>query len=171
MHPLRSRLGYSLAPRTRNGATAPAVPGLTLCRALRASGGGPPWRARQTATGYDVVLRPLPAGVTTRDFESLPDHPHLTVPTVVDGPDGCSYAVTRHAAHGGLDALLERRGALTPGEVSTIVLAVGRALAAMHAAGRAHGSVTAPAVLLDPGMRPQLDASLCRPASTVFPCG
>jgi hypothetical protein len=164
MHPLRSRSAGNRTRRPGGGSTAPSLAGLTLCRALRATGGGPPWRARQTATGYDVVLRPLPASVAPADFDDLPEHPHLAVPTVLAGADGCTYAVNRHAPHGGLDALLARRGALAPGEVATVVLAVGRALAAMHAHRRAHGSVVAGAVLLDSGLRPLLDASVCRPA-------
>ena len=165
MRSLRSRPTVRRPPWSGGGATAPGIAGFTLCRALRATGGGPPWRARQTATGYDVVLRPLPAAVGADDFADLPEHPHLAVPTVVRAGDGCSYAVNRFAPHGGLDGLLVRRGALAAGEVSTVVLAVGRALAAMHAQGRAHGSVRAGAVLLDTGLRPLLDASLGRPCA------
>ncbi len=165
MPSLRSRPNVRSRLPARGGVTAPGIAGFTLCRALRATGGGPPWRARQTATGYDVVLRLLPAGVGADDFAGLPEHPHLAVPTVVRGADGCSYAVNRFAPHGGLDGLLARRGALAAGEVSTVVLAVGRALAAMHAQGRAHGSVRTGAVLLDTGLRPLLDASLGRPSS------
>ncbi len=165
MRSLRSRSTVRRPLSAGGAATAPGLLGFTLCRALRATGGGPPWRARQTATGYDVVLRPLPAGVGADDFADLPEHPHLAVPTVVRAADGCSYAVNRFAPHGGLDGLLARRGALAAGEVSTVVLAVGRALAAMHARGRAHGSVRAAAVLLDTGLRVLLDASLGRPSA------
>jgi len=77
--------------------------------------------------------------------------------------DGRQYAGTELAVHGGLDLLLARRGPLTAGETAMVVMAVGRALAALHAAGRVHGSVTTGTVLVDAGMRPRVDASRCRP--------
>ena len=116
--------------------------------------------------GQDVVLRPLPAAVPALELTSLPDHPHLTSPAVVTADGGRSYIVTAHATHGGLDGLVSRRGALTAGETVMVVMSVGRVLAALHAAGRVHGSVTLASVLLDASMRPLLDGSVCRPAPT-----
>jgi hypothetical protein len=142
----------------------PSISGIALCRALRPDGVGPPWRGRDTTSGLDVVLRPLPASVDPSEMTSLPDHPHLTAVTVWRDVDGRPYTSTELAANRGLDAVLARRGPLTAGETSTVLMAVGRALATLHAAGRVHGSVTSSAVLVDPAMRPQLDASLCRPA-------
>ncbi len=142
----------------------PSISGIALCRALRPDGVGPPWRGRDTTSGQDVVLRPLPASVDPSDMTSLPDHPHLTAVTVWRDVDGRPYLSTELATHRGLDSLLTRRGPLTAGETSTVLMAVGRALATLHAVGRVHGSVTSAAVLVDAAMRPRLDASLCRPA-------
>ena len=83
MPSLRTRSTVRRPPWSGGGATSPDIAGFTLCRALSATGGGPPWRARQTSTGYDVVLRPMPAGVGAGDFADLPEHPHLAVPAVV----------------------------------------------------------------------------------------
>jgi eukaryotic-like serine/threonine-protein kinase len=149
--------GRAAAPRP------PTIPGVALCRALAADGTGPPWRGRDVTTGQDVVLRPLPASVPGEELTALPDHPHLAAVALFRDADGHPYTATALAAHGGLDAVLRRRGPLTAGETTMVVTAVGRALATLHAAGRVHGSVALRAVLVDGAMRPLLDGSLCRP--------
>ena len=133
------------------------MPGLTLVRPLSTGVTGPPWRARDLKSGYDVVVRPLPAGLTAALVDELPEHPHLLRPSVHRDADDRPMLVTRFAGHRGLDQLLARRGGLAPCEVSTIALAVGRALAALHAAGRSHGAVRSSAIVLGADGRPFLD--------------
>jgi hypothetical protein len=156
----------AVVPNRRRPVVArpPTIPGIALCRALAPDGAGPPWRGRDVTTGQEVVLRPLPAATGAQELTELPDHPHLAGVAAWKDADGRQYAATALAANGGLDALLLRRGPLTAGETTMVVVAVGRALATLHAAGRVHGSVTARSVLVDAAMRPLLDASLCRPA-------
>lgn len=145
------------------GPLAPALPGLTLCRPLTDGRPGPPWRAKDLRTGYDVVVRPVPPGVDAAELakrlSAVPEHAHLLRPTLVaDAPDG-PVLVTRFAAKGCLADLLARRGALGAGECSSLGQAVGRALAALHAAGLVHGAVDASAVLVDAAARPFLDVT------------
>ena len=166
MQPSRAS-SAALTRRRPAVARPPTVPGIALCRALAPDGAGPPWRGRDVTTGQEVVLRPLPAAISGDELTSLPDHPHLAGVSVWKDVDGRRYAATALAVHGGLDSLLDRRGPLTAGETTMVVTAVGRALATLHAAGRVHGSVGAHSVLVDSAMRPQLDASLCRPAPSV----
>jgi hypothetical protein len=139
------------------------VPGLTLCRQLSPGRPGPPWRAKDLRSGYDVVIRELPdhesPEALTELLARLPDHPHLLAPTVQADASGRPMLVTRFAPHRGLHQLLTRRGGLSAAEVSTIGLAVGRALAALHATGVAHGGLSASAVLIGAEARPLLDAS------------
>jgi hypothetical protein len=67
------------------------------------------------------------------------------------------------APGGSLAALLARRGALTPGEVVTVIAPLAQALAAAHDCGRGHGAITADAVEFTAEGRPLLtDAGLAR---------
>ena len=149
----------------------PSVPGLTLVRPLSTGVPGPPWRARDLKSGYDVVVRPLPGSLTGERVDALihalPEHPHLLQPSVHRDADDRPVLVTRFAGHRGLDQLLARRGGLAPCEVSTIGLAVGRALAALHAAGLSHGAVRPSAIVLGADGRAFLDlAGMVRSTAT-----
>lgn len=152
----------------------PSVPGLTLVRPLSTGVPGPPWRARDLKSGYDVVVRPLPdaftAGQADTLIDALPEHAHLLRPSVHRDADDRPMLVTRFAGHRGLDQLLARRGGVAPCEVSTIALAVGRALAALHAAGLSHGAVRPSAIVLGSDGRPFLDlAGIVPPAGALPP--
>ena len=158
----------------------PTVTGLALCRPLAADRPGPPWRAKDVRSGYDVVLREVVAtpgsGSPSADLvdriSRLPDHPHLMVPVLREDVSGRLVLATRYAAHGGLDQIMTRRSGLSPGEVSTVAVAVGRALASLHGAGLVHSGVDAAAVLLDAQGHPFLDATpvvLRPPDATVTP--
>jgi eukaryotic-like serine/threonine-protein kinase len=149
----------SQRPAAPDPTPLPTVPGLTLCRPLSPGSPGPPWRAKDLKSGYDVVVRELPDACSTGLLDQLPDHPHLLAPALRLDAAGRSVLVTRFAPHRGLDQLLARRSGVTPGEVSTIALAVGRALAVLHAAGLVHGGVRPSAVLLGVEGRPFLDAA------------
>lgn len=151
------------------------VPGLVLTRPLDPGRPGPPWRAKDVRSGYDVVLREvLAASGSEPDLDELaqrisrlPDHPHLLVPALHLDVSGRPVLATRYCAHRGIDRLLAGRAGLGPGEVSTVAVAVGRALAALHSAGCVHGSVAASTILLGARGRLFLDttASLTRPAA------
>ena len=155
-------------------AGAPTAAGLVLCRPLAADGPGPPWRARDARSGHEVVLHepaidasaPLGARDLVSRIEPLPRHPHLLVPVVHEDVSGRLLLATRHMARGGLDQAMAGRRGLGAGEVATVAVAVGRALAALHAAGVVHGCVKASAVLVDAHGRVFLDATpaVARPA-------
>lgn len=150
----------------RRGHTAdrpnpPTVPGLTLCRPLSPGRDGPPWRAKDQRSGYDVVLRPLPAGCdaarVAAELAQIPDHPHLLVPRLLADSSGRPMLATRFATHRGLDALVARRGALTPSEGTSLALGIGRAVSALHASGLTHGAISARAIVLGTEARPFLE--------------
>ena len=136
----------------------PRVPGLTLLRPV--GGDGPPWRARDTTSGQEVVVRPMPPRGEAGRLAALPDHPHLAVPGVRADAAGRPLLVSAAAPHGDLVALLRRRRALTPPEVSMLAVTLARALAAVHARGLVHGAVGPEGVLLGAEARPSLDASV-----------
>jgi hypothetical protein len=60
------------------------------------------------------------------------------------------------ATGGGLDALVARRGGLTPGQVVTLVVPVAQTLAAAHDRGLVHGRISPRNVVLDHVGRPML---------------
>jgi hypothetical protein len=104
------------------------------------------------------------------DAGGLPHHPHLLLPWLVEGEEegAPGWLVSRHLAGGGLDTVIRRRGGLPAGgsggvlragEASAIALGVGRALAALHAAGRVFGPLRASDVVLDEGGDPVLDGA------------
>ncbi|WP_210481253.1 hypothetical protein [Naasia sp. SYSU D00948] len=71
-------------------------------------------------------------------------------------------------AGGTLARVLARRSFLEPGEASTILVSVVRALAALHAAGCAHGALIPSGVLFDAAGTPVLaDLTACVPATEV----
>jgi len=84
-------------------------------------------------------------------------HPHLPrVRTVVPlGPGRCGLLV-EHVRGTSLGRLRAARAPLSDGEAVTLAVPVAGALAALHAAGLAHGAVRADAVLLDREGRPIL---------------
>ena len=114
-------------------------------------------------TGYDVVVRPLPAGADPGALADLiarlPEHVHLLRPVMSADASGRPLLVTRLAPHLGLDELVRRRGGLAPAEVVGVGLAVGRGLAALHSAGLVHGGVSTTSVVVGAEARPLLDAT------------
>ncbi|NMR21316.1 protein kinase domain-containing protein [Cellulomonas fimi] len=137
---------------------------------------GPTAGVRTVVTGLDVP--PGPAGELVRSRLGTlraVRHEHLAeVVDVVDlaraptrrsperGSTGSSraggrWAVLLAAVPGTtLAALLAVRGALSSGEVVTLVVPVAQALAALHAVGLAHGDVSPANVVLTPDGRPVL---------------
>ncbi|WP_045875203.1 protein kinase [Pseudofrankia sp. DC12] len=111
-----------------------------------------------------VRLTRVPAGSADREnatdaarrLTSL-NHAHL-VPVLAVLETGRGLAVVSAAVPSAisLGRLLARRPQLSPGEAVTIGLPIAQALAAAHAAGLGHGSLTAADILLEPNGRPHL---------------
>lgn len=119
------------------------MPGYVVERALP----GGRQRAVEPATGARVLLQPCAAPVEAlaagvRTLRDLPSPYVLRPRSVVDSPAG-PVLVLDDAPAGTLSELLERRGRLPAGEVVTVGVTVGRALAALHAAGVVHGALSA----------------------------
>jgi eukaryotic-like serine/threonine-protein kinase len=152
----------------RGPVDVPRVAGLVRCRAAGPSD-GPPWRAREVAGGADVLVRPMLPDGSAAAFAEVPEHPHLLAVRAVADESGRPLLVCRWPTHGSLATLLERRGGLSPGEVTGLGFAVARALATLHAQGLVHGRVDATAVLLGPRGRPLLDGAALAVRSAVTP--
>ena len=108
------------------------------------------WRGRVRATGERVVLRRLtpPDPVLAARAREVVRSPHvLRVKEVTD-----ALLVVEHAPGGSLEALLTRRGTLSPGEVVTALAPVAQALTTTR-----HGALRASSVLLDARGRPLLE--------------
>jgi hypothetical protein len=137
-------------------------PGYDVEALLGTGGTGEVWRAREQATGQPVALKRLRAGVDPqalqREAEVLRglDTPYVVRLRDVVGDGADTVLVLDLAAGGSLAALLQRRGALEPGEVVTVAAPVAQALAAAHAAGLVHGDVSPSNVLFTDGGMPLL---------------
>ena len=108
-----------------------------------AAGGGVPEAAQRLAHEI-ALLRRI-------------DHPHVVrLRRVLDLPDGSRAMVLDHAAGGSLAALVRSRGRLRPGEVSTLLIALARALADLHGRGLVHGDLSPGNVLFTGDGRPLL---------------
>ncbi len=139
------------------------MPGYRVERALT----GGRQRAVEAATGEHVLLQPCAASAerlaaVVRALRDLPSPYVLRPRRVVDTATG-PVLVLDDAPAGALSALLERRGRLTAGEVVTVGVTVGRALAALHAAGLVHGALSADDVVFAATGMPLL--------AGVRPCG
>ncbi|WP_435736235.1 hypothetical protein V5D56_15750 [Cellulosimicrobium sp. PMB13] len=135
-----------------------------------------------TAAGWQVLPRPgAPGGLVARDAAgddctisvvAVPDEPaartalvdhlhglgggdeHLVaVRAVVETGDGGLAVLSQHVEGLRLDELAAARGPFTAGEAVTVLVPVAQALAALHRAGRVHGSLDARAVVLSPDGR------------------
>jgi eukaryotic-like serine/threonine-protein kinase len=109
-------------------------------------------RAVRAATGEQVVLRVPREGVDLSSERSALEA--VAGPHVVRLLDEVGGALVLELAAGG--SLAELRGPLRPGQVVTVLAPVARALGRCHAAGLAHGRVSADHVLLTADGRPLL---------------
>ncbi len=146
--------------RVDAGAT-PGVPGLVLDRHLGSGTFGAVWRGVDLGTGEPVAVRiGRPAGgaeAVAREGALLRRLRHENVVrlrSVVDLGDDVRALVVDLVPGGSLAALVERRGALPPGEVATVAVGVARALQHLHAHGFVHGRLTSRDVLFDAQGRP-----------------
>ena len=139
------------------------LPGHEVLELLGYGTTGEVWRARRGAEL--VVLRRL----ASVDADALAEvrrqatvvrtlgSRHLVRLKNVTRAQGDEVLVLDHAACGSLEALLADRGALTPGEVVTVLAPLAEALGQAHDHGLRHRRLTASRVLLDVGGVPKLD--------------
>jgi len=139
----------------------PRVPGLDLVRRLGAGAHAEVWLATEPGSGERVAVKiPLDGAEARlgREAELLQriDHPHVIRLRRVEPAARGVVLVLDHADGGSLAALVTGRGRLDPGETTTVVVPIARALAAMHALGLVHGDVSATNVLFTRDGRPVL---------------
>ncbi len=142
------------------GAT-PTVPGLVLDAELGVGTFGVVWRAVDLGTGEPVAVR---LGTAAGGAEAVARegallrrlrHENLVgLRSVVDLPDGVRALVLDLAPAGSLADLVDRRGAVPPGQVVTVAVGVAHALQHVHAQGLVHGRLTMRDVLFDVTGRP-----------------
>lgn len=127
-----------------------SLPGYEVQGRLGDGTGEDLWRGRELATGEVVVLCLLSEDVPSTTvavwrqeaaLQARVASPHLLRLRSVVEHAGRTVLVRDHAAGGGLAPLLARRGALDPGEVVTVGVALADALAALHGAGLVAGGV------------------------------
>lgn len=135
-------------------AVPPEVDGLIVGEPVGHGARGPLWSAR-TDDGESVVLTVLAAedagSDVVRRLRRLRDrpHPHLAaVRRVTPLPDGRCAVVSERIDGASLAAVVAARGALTPGESTTLLDAVGHALAHLHEVGLVHGDVSPANVMI-----------------------
>lgn len=138
----------------------PQVPGYVLLDPLGTGAGGRVWRARRAADGLLVALKVVqaadndPAGAL-REAGVLARvrHPHLlhlydVLPVPDDSGTATCLALAVQLADGGsLAQVLAARRHLTPGELVTLLVPLGGALAQLHEAAVVHGDVSPANVL------------------------
>jgi serine/threonine protein kinase len=177
--PGRSPLpGHSPAPGRSPAVVIepPHVPGLQVLRSLGRGAHGEVWAAVDLGSGEQVAVKLRRTGPgrqrrgngddaaegaerLAREIALLRriDHPHVVrLRRVLDLPDGSRAMVLDHAAGGSLAGLVRSRGPLMPGEVVTVLVALGRALADLHAGGVVHGDLSPGNVLFTGDGRPLL---------------
>jgi eukaryotic-like serine/threonine-protein kinase len=133
----------------------PKIRGYAVERLLGSGGSGEVWQARIADTNTRVALK----RIAIRDDEQLRrahseaallaalDHPNLVRLHSLITVDDAAVLVLDLAAGGSLARLLEARGRLAVGEVSTLAASIGAALAYLHDQGVVHGDVSAGNVL------------------------
>ncbi|MER1997604.1 MAG: serine/threonine-protein kinase [Arthrobacter sp.] len=134
-------------------------------RCLGAGGSSSVWLVEQRAGGGRYALKmPLARTTPAEEFEvrrelaiaSRYQHENLLgvegVLATAQGPG----LLLEYAPGGSLEQLLAARGTLGPGEVVTVLVAVGRALACLHAEGTVHGGVAPGNVLFTAEGKPLL---------------
>ncbi|MGF1645461.1 MAG: protein kinase [Kineosporiaceae bacterium] len=131
--------------------------GVAGCRMLRPVGSGAAadvWLAVDRSTGERVAVKVYRGGVLPLGERLRVRHPNvLAVRRIVETPPA---VVLDLAAGGSLGSLVAARGPLDVGEVATVVVALARALADLHAGGLVHGDLSPANVLFADGGRPLL---------------
>ncbi|MHB1491089.1 MAG: protein kinase domain-containing protein, partial [Cellulomonas sp.] len=132
---------------------------------LGAGAHGPAWAVqRSDGLGTRAVVRDVRVDTgrvetCAAGLEALRrlDNPHVArVLDVLDDGPGGPLVLVDEVAGPTLAALVNARGTVQPGEVVTVVVAMARALAALHRAGLVHGDVAPSNVVIDPAGKPVL---------------
>ncbi|ADP82568.1 protein kinase [Pseudofrankia inefficax] len=165
MPPPRAQTGQR--PQTGPADPPPSVPGVAALGPSSGDAGvGQDWAGTWESGDLPCTVRltRVPAGPADREnatdaarrLTSL-NHPHL-VPVLAVLETDRGLAVVSAAVPGAvsLRRLLAQRAQLEPGEAVTVGLPIAQALAAAHALGLGHGSLTAADILLEPNGRPHL---------------
>ncbi|WP_328322273.1 protein kinase [Kribbella sp. NBC_00382] len=154
------------------------ISGYSLRRGLGSGSAGTVWLLRDLATGRHAVLKRIPksAAVATNEFlgdlelARGIDHPHLARLLEVRESDREWLLFSQYVAAGTLTSLLERRGALSPGELVTLISPLAQALSALHGRGLTHGHLDLNDIMFDADGRPVItDAGLRALSSPTTP--
>ncbi|HUX70935.1 MAG TPA: hypothetical protein VMV41_10525 [Cellulomonadaceae bacterium] len=142
-----------------------AIAGWVPAGRLGAGAHGPAWAVQRSdglggrAVVRDLRVGPGRVGACAADLAALRgvENPHIArVLDVLDDGVGGPLVLIDEVSGPTLAALVGARGTLSPGEVVTVVVAVARALTALHGAGLVHGDVAPSNVVIDPSGRPVL---------------
>ena len=155
--------GTQVAPSPR-----PVVPGYCLEELLGAGAAGSVWAAVRATDGAPVAVKVVPVRADGPDAERAAREVGVLASVDVEGLVGFHEAiglpsdppavaiVLDRVGGGSLHRAVTARGHLSVGESVTILTAVARALAGLHAAGVVHGDVSPTNVLLELSGRPLL---------------
>ncbi|MEV6412372.1 protein kinase [Kribbella sp. NPDC051718] len=145
------------------------ISGYSLRRGLGSGSAGTVWLLRDLATGRHAVLKRIPkaAVVTPKafigdlDLARTIDHPHIARLLEVRESDREWLLFSQYVAAGTLTSLLERRDALSPGELVTLISPLAQGLSALHRCGLTHGHLHLDDIMFDADGRPVItDAGL-----------
>ncbi|MEU4396144.1 protein kinase, partial [Kribbella sp. NPDC023855] len=143
--------------------------GYSLRRGLGSGSAGTVWLLRDLATGRHAVLKRIPKAAVAAPDDLLADlelvrtidHPHIARLLEVRESDREWLLFTQYVAAGTLTSLLERRGALSPGELVTLISPLAEGLSALHSRGLTHGHLGIGDIMFDADGRPVItDAGL-----------
>lgn len=140
----------------------PVVPGYLLLDLLGAGAHGQVWRAQQEGSRQEVAVKLVQrpeSGAARQELTVLGRmrHPHLIrLREWRRAADGRLALVTDLVSGPTLQDLVTGRGALTPGEVVTVLIPLAQALDHVHGRSLVHGDISAGNVMFDADGRPLL---------------
>lgn len=147
------------------------IAGYSLRRKLGSGSAGSVWQVRDLASGRNAVLKRVPVSAIS-DLEELREqlfilqrvnHPHLARLLEIRETESEWLLFGQYVVAGTLTSLLSRRGALSTGELVTLLSPLAEALGHLHRSGLTHGRVTAPNVMFDSAGRPVLTDPVIHP--------
>ncbi len=156
-------------PGTLLGMALEDISGYSLRRGLGSGSAGTVWLLRDLATGRHAVLKRIPKAAVAVKSDFLGDlelartidHPHVARLLEVRESDREWLLFSQYVAAGTLASLLERRGALSPGELVTLISPLAQGLSALHQVGLTHGHLGIDDIMFDADGRPVItDAGL-----------